>query len=78
MQTEWLCELCGVRIYQIPHGCDLVRFDVLGYESRVLGTIYINTIEQAHQANRELSCGGCPICDGWEDGYGNKCTQNGW
>lgn len=69
-ETDITCEECGSSY--ILH-TDFI--EVLGEYDEFLGRIYSS--HSLDDWNRIVG-GECPICNEWEDGKGNTCTDYGW
>lgn len=67
---------CAHTIVEIDYDCDLKAFEVYDdEEDNLLGTVYPDTIEDMENCQKLLEAGECPICDGWDDGLGNSCSD---
>ena len=75
---NWTCEHCGAKINEIEFDYDLHALEVISSDGNVLGQIHHGDIDAMVEDHDALDSGGCPICDGWEDGHGNTCTEEGW
>lgn len=77
MTNKWTCPKCECEILKEEYDNALNSF-VVWYGNTRLGDIIPNNITDMHTAIELLDNGGCPVCDGWEDGFGNSCTLQGW
>lgn len=75
---KWTCEKCGSEIRNRGEVDQPYELDVYNADGDYLGYIDNGYEEQMLDALNQLNNGGCPICDGWEDGAGNSCTEDGW
>lgn len=67
----------GHIINEVDYDHDLHAFDVYA-GVRLLGSIYPSTIDDADECFEKLDNGEDPVADGWEDGLGNSCSEDGW
>ena len=67
----------GIEVYEHELDYDLHSLKVYN-GNKYLGTVYPDTIEDMESCFMELDAGNDPITSGWEDGYGNPCTLDGW
>lgn len=73
---RWHCPKCGVDIVQ--NKSDLMRFSVITMDGDVMGEVFRQDITGVVQAMQWLDAGGCPVCENWDDGVGNRCSSYGW
>ena len=73
---EWKFEN-GIRVEEVDCNYDLHNFEVYSGD-RYLGDVCPNSIEDMNECIAQLNGGSDPVTDGWEDGFGNQCTLNGW
>lgn len=67
-----------VTVQEVDFDYDLHAFDVYNHAGAKLGTINPTTIEDMKSLIADLDNGACPVADGFEDGNGNTCNENGW
>lgn len=74
------CKKCNhtTTISSEDHDYDLKLLCVVDSDGKFLGDITPNSITDMDALIQDLKEGGCPICDGWEDGMGNTCLTSGW
>ncbi|HOJ47587.1 MAG TPA: hypothetical protein PLD48_01795 [Bacillota bacterium] len=73
---RWHCPKCGVDIVQ--SSADLTRFSVITADGDVMGEVYRQDVADVVQTMQLLNAGGCPVCESWDDGVGNRCSSVGW
>ncbi|PKM61738.1 MAG: hypothetical protein CVU97_06860 [Firmicutes bacterium HGW-Firmicutes-21] len=79
MSGVWHCGKCGIRVSQAGGTlADYSNFTVTNGDGDKMGTLFKQNINDIVTATKLLDDGGCPVCDGWDDGHGNICSPNGW
>ena len=67
----------GIEVYENVLDNDLHYLKVYNRDT-YLGPIYPDTISDFESATKDLCDGYDPISSGWEDGWGNGCSLDGW
>jgi hypothetical protein len=68
---------CGLTVKEVLFDADLHNFEVYDGE-KLLGIINPANAEDTAETVKSLGSGACPVCDKWEDGFGNTCSRKGW
>lgn len=74
----WTCENCGITVFQNSDNNDMGYFTVKNSDGDIMGSIFRDSVSEIVLAMQLLNNGGCPVCDGWDDGIGNTCSPSGW
>lgn len=76
---EWITK-SGRLVKEEPYNYDLHCFAVYNNENEdmLLGRIYPDNINNMNECITALNAGADPVDDGWEDGLGNACLDEGW
>ncbi len=67
----------GYIINEVDYDYDLHAFEVYK-NGNFLGGIYPDDIANMESCIKDLDSGKDPVTDGWDDGCGNGCTEDGW
>ena len=67
----------NIEVYEIPYNNSLHAFAVWAGDD-FLGSIYPDNVVDMQECITALDDGSNPIRDGWDDGLGNTCNENGW
>ena len=73
---QWKCEKCGAEIFEIEHDYDLHALRVTDKDGKIICKVYPADMNAMIEDHEVLDKGGCPICDGWDDGNGNACVEH--
>ena len=78
--NKWITK-SGRLVKEEPNNYDLHCFAVYNIENEdmlLLGRIYPDNIDDMNECVTKLDAGADPVDDGWEDGLGNACLDEGW
>ena len=73
---RWHCNQCGIDIIQ--NKADLLRFSIITADGDMMGELFRQDISSVVQTMEMLDSDGCPVCESWSDGVGNRCSSVGW
>ena len=75
----WKCGKCFVCITQGAEAiADYSFFTVKNKDGDIMGSLFRQDVDAIAETMRLLDRGGCPLCEGWQDGIGNICSPSGW
>lgn len=75
---QWKCEKCGAEIFEIEHDYDLHAIRVTDKYGKIICKVYPADMNAMIEDHEVLDKGGCPVCDGWDDGNGKACVEHLW